>query len=98
MWPEISDAAIRLLNQIFGGDLPREPLALYQVAARAVLVYLVGVIAVAHRQEPRNRAANRDRYHLGIHSRITLEPRHHRPCVALRDGRRFRGAGGERTG
>jgi uncharacterized membrane protein YcaP (DUF421 family) len=46
MWPEISDAAIRLLNQTFGGDVPREPLALYQVAARAALVYLVGLTVV----------------------------------------------------
>ena len=29
--------------RVFGGDLPHEPLALYQVAARAVVVFIAGV-------------------------------------------------------
>lgn len=35
-----------LLTQIFGGDMPHHPLALYQVAARAAIVYLIGLIAI----------------------------------------------------
>jgi uncharacterized membrane protein YcaP (DUF421 family) len=35
-----------LLDAIFGGDAPREPLAFYQVAARAAVVYLAGIIIV----------------------------------------------------
>jgi uncharacterized membrane protein YcaP (DUF421 family) len=47
MWlSETSDRAVEILAQVFGGDAPREPLALYQVAARGVVVYLVGVVAV----------------------------------------------------
>jgi uncharacterized membrane protein YcaP (DUF421 family) len=34
------------LEIAFGGDVPKEPLELYQVAARAVLVYFVGVFVV----------------------------------------------------
>lgn len=34
------------LELIFGGDVPQQPLELYQVAARAVLVYLVGLVVV----------------------------------------------------
>ena len=35
---------LRWLELVFGADLPQEPLALYQIAARSGLVYLVGVI------------------------------------------------------
>jgi uncharacterized membrane protein YcaP (DUF421 family) len=35
-----------LLETIFGGDYPPEQLAVHQVAARAIVVYLVGVAAV----------------------------------------------------
>ncbi|HEY2826106.1 MAG TPA: YetF domain-containing protein [Pirellulales bacterium] len=35
-----------ILHQLFGGDLPEEPLALYQVAARGVAIYLGGLIIV----------------------------------------------------
>lgn len=35
-----------LLHDIFGGDYPNERLAIYQVAARAVLVYIAGVVIV----------------------------------------------------
>lgn len=34
------------LEQIFGGDTPHQPLLLYQIAARAVVVYLIGLIIV----------------------------------------------------
>ncbi|HTQ38180.1 MAG TPA: YetF domain-containing protein [Pirellulales bacterium] len=34
------------LHQLFGGDIPETPLALYQVAARAALVYLAGLVVV----------------------------------------------------
>ena len=34
------------LHQLFGGDFPDEPLALYQVAARGVVVYIGGLIIV----------------------------------------------------
>jgi uncharacterized membrane protein YcaP (DUF421 family) len=34
------------LHQMFGGDMPEEPLALYQIAARAAVVYLGGLIVV----------------------------------------------------
>lgn len=37
---------LRWLDIVVGGDTPQEPLQLYQVAARAVLVYLVGVLVV----------------------------------------------------
>lgn len=35
-----------VLEQIFGGDSPEQPLLLYQIAARAVAVYLIGLIIV----------------------------------------------------
>ena len=35
-----------ILQQAFGGDVPIEPLSVYQVAARAALVYLAGLIVV----------------------------------------------------
>src|ERR1044071_9802691 len=35
-----------LVNTVFGGDTPQQPLALYQVAARAVVVYLLGLTVV----------------------------------------------------
>ncbi len=35
-----------LILQLFGGDMPEEPLALYQIAARAVVVYLGGLLVV----------------------------------------------------
>jgi uncharacterized membrane protein YcaP (DUF421 family) len=35
-----------ILTQIFGGDIPQEPLALHQIAARAFVVYAVGVALV----------------------------------------------------
>jgi len=34
------------LHDVFGGDTPVEPLALYQIAARATIVYLAGLIIV----------------------------------------------------
>jgi uncharacterized membrane protein YcaP (DUF421 family) len=34
------------LGSVFGGDFPRDPLGLHQVAARAALVYVVGLIIV----------------------------------------------------
>jgi uncharacterized membrane protein YcaP (DUF421 family) len=37
---------MELFNDIFGGDIPEKPLALGQIAARTVLVYLCGVIVV----------------------------------------------------
>jgi uncharacterized membrane protein YcaP (DUF421 family) len=36
----------KLVLLVFGGDVPQEPLALHQIAARAVLVYLVGILVV----------------------------------------------------
>jgi uncharacterized membrane protein YcaP (DUF421 family) len=35
-----------LLQQVFGGDYPVAPLALHQIAARAAIVYLAGLIIV----------------------------------------------------
>lgn len=35
-----------LLSRVFGGDVPAAPLALSQVCARAVLVYLMGILIV----------------------------------------------------
>src|SRR5215212_3593674 len=35
-----------LLHIIFGGDVPEQPLALHQVAARAVVIYLIGIVIV----------------------------------------------------
>ena len=35
-----------ILQDAFGGDMPIEPLALYQIAARAAIVYLGGLIIV----------------------------------------------------
>jgi uncharacterized membrane protein YcaP (DUF421 family) len=35
-----------ILRDVFGGDVPEQPLALYQVAARAVAVYVIGVFVV----------------------------------------------------
>jgi uncharacterized membrane protein YcaP (DUF421 family) len=35
-----------LLEQIFGGDYPKEQLELYQIAARAIVVYVVGLAAI----------------------------------------------------
>ena len=35
-----------LVEVVFGGDMPIEPLTLYQIAARAVVVYLGGLIVV----------------------------------------------------
>src|SRR5262245_43342780 len=34
------------LRDVFGGDYPVEPLALHQIAARAAIVYLAGLIVV----------------------------------------------------
>ncbi|HKD35584.1 MAG TPA: YetF domain-containing protein [Pirellulales bacterium] len=34
------------LEQVFGGDTPQQPLLLYQIAARAIVVYLIGLIIV----------------------------------------------------
>lgn len=34
------------LAAVFGGDTPREPLALYQIAARAALVYAIGLVVI----------------------------------------------------
>src|SRR5947209_3492462 len=38
--------AQRWLHEIFGGDIPDDPLKLHQIAARAVVVYLVGLLIV----------------------------------------------------
>jgi uncharacterized membrane protein YcaP (DUF421 family) len=35
-----------LLQSVFGGDVPQQPLAGHQVAARAVVVYLIGIVIV----------------------------------------------------
>lgn len=35
-----------LVHEIYGGDYPEEPLELYQVAARAVTVYLLGLAII----------------------------------------------------
>ena len=35
-----------LVHQMFGGDFPDDPLALHQIAARAIVVYLGGLIVV----------------------------------------------------
>src|SRR5262245_33428248 len=35
-----------LVEKVFGGDYPKDPLHLYQVAARAIVVYVVGVAIV----------------------------------------------------
>jgi uncharacterized membrane protein YcaP (DUF421 family) len=35
-----------ILGDVFGGDIPHEPLALHQVAARAIVVYVLGVAIV----------------------------------------------------
>src|SRR5689334_16612425 len=35
-----------VLQAAFGGDVPEQPLALHQVAARAVAVYLIGIAIV----------------------------------------------------
>ncbi|HEY2148964.1 MAG TPA: YetF domain-containing protein [Pirellulales bacterium] len=46
---ETSDWLQRLggvLEQIFGGDKPHPDLAFYQIAARAIVVYLIGLIIV----------------------------------------------------
>ena len=46
---ETSDWLQRLggvLEQIFGGDKPHPDLAFYQIAARAIIVYLIGLIIV----------------------------------------------------
>src|SRR6187551_1793352 len=36
----------RILETIFGGDVPEHPLAVGQVVARAVLVYIMGVAVI----------------------------------------------------
>src|SRR5688572_21549558 len=36
----------QILIYIFGEDLPHEPLAVYQVAARSVLIYFMGIAVV----------------------------------------------------
>src|SRR5262245_17776758 len=43
---ELLANAMGFLERIFGGDLPSEPLPLHQAAARAVVVYVVGVAIV----------------------------------------------------
>lgn len=35
-----------VLDTVFGGDVPKHPLTLYQVAARAAVVYLIGLAIV----------------------------------------------------
>ena len=35
-----------VLEQIFGGDTPESALQLYQIAARAIVVYLIGLMIV----------------------------------------------------
>lgn len=39
-------SASDVIQQVFGGDIPIEPLTCYQVASRAALVYLAGLIVV----------------------------------------------------
>jgi uncharacterized membrane protein YcaP (DUF421 family) len=41
-------AASTFFSNVLGGDLPDRPLELYQVAARALVVYLVGVLLVRY--------------------------------------------------
>jgi uncharacterized membrane protein YcaP (DUF421 family) len=38
--------ALDTLSWIFGGDAPREPLELHQVAARAIAIYVIGLAIV----------------------------------------------------
>jgi len=40
------DIVIQVLDKVFGGDIPRDPLALHQIAARAVVVYIIGMAVV----------------------------------------------------
>src|SRR5207237_10880577 len=44
--PERTEAMNEFLSTVFGGDYPREHLELHQIAARAAVVYLAGVIVV----------------------------------------------------
>lgn len=43
--PLIQQAA-QIFEKVFGGDVPVQPLALGQVVARAVLVYIMGVVVI----------------------------------------------------
>jgi uncharacterized membrane protein YcaP (DUF421 family) len=43
---ELFANALGVLEKIFGGDLPTDPLPLHQAAARAIVVYIVGVAIV----------------------------------------------------
>jgi len=42
MW----DRLLEMMQEVFGGDVPVEPLAMYQVAARAAVVYFIGLLLV----------------------------------------------------
>jgi uncharacterized membrane protein YcaP (DUF421 family) len=42
----VGNFSIDLLTECFGGDAPQQPLALGQVAARAAVVYLLGLLLV----------------------------------------------------
>jgi uncharacterized membrane protein YcaP (DUF421 family) len=44
--PDLIERAGAVLEQIFGGDTPEPPLQLYQIAARAIVVYLIGLMIV----------------------------------------------------
>lgn len=44
--PAFLQQAAAVLEQIFGGDMPREDLTLLQVAARAFVVYFAGLVIV----------------------------------------------------
>lgn len=43
---QVSASATEFVEAVFGGDTPKEPLTLYQVAARAAVVYLIGLAIV----------------------------------------------------
>jgi uncharacterized membrane protein YcaP (DUF421 family) len=46
VWPGWTQRIGAALEQVFGGDTPQPPLHWYQVAARAIVVYLAGLIIV----------------------------------------------------
>ena len=42
----MSQSIVDFMHTVFGGDAPEQPLALGQIAARAVVVYIVGLLTI----------------------------------------------------
>lgn len=63
-----------ILHDLFGGDYPEEPLAILQIAVRAVCVYGATLLIVRIRQKPHHQPDDNDRCDSGFYLRIAGQP------------------------